>query len=172
MRPEIFSAITDEEADALRELARGQRVLELGAQYGFSTVVLAQAADYVVSVDWHRGDEHAGAEDTWKTYCDNLARYDVASKVAAMCGRFEDVLPELATAGEQFDGCFIDGQHDSASVQRDLGLALPLVKPGGWIAFHDYGRSAATGHPGFGITEVADRFGVDGVAGALAWGFR
>ena len=48
---------------------------------------------------------------------------------------------------------------------------LPLIRPGGWVAFHDYGRSEATGHPGFGVTQVADAFGVAGVAGHLAWGY-
>jgi glycosyltransferase involved in cell wall biosynthesis len=39
------------------------------------------------------------------------------------------------------------------------------------VAFHDYGRSEETGHPGFGVTEVADAFGIAGRVGHLAWGF-
>ena len=173
---DIPSAITGEEAARLASLASGGDVLELGAQYGFSTVILAQAARRVTSVDWHQGDASieavSGAEcaDTWEPYRANLARYGVASKVDARRGRFEDVLPALARAGVLFDGVFIDAQHDAASVQRDLDLALPLIRPGGWVAFHDYGRSEATGHPGFGVTEVADRFGIAGTAGHLAWG--
>ena len=172
---DIPSAVTAEEAAKLASLASGGDVLELGAQYGFSTVVLAQAARRVTSVDWHQGDESitamgGGSGDTWEAYRANLRRYGVASKVDARRGRFEDVLPALARQGTLFDGCFLDAQHDAAAVQADLDLVLPLLRPGAWIAFHDYGRSDATGHPGFGVTGVADAFGITGVAGHLAWG--
>jgi glycosyltransferase involved in cell wall biosynthesis len=173
---DIPTAVTTEEAAKLASLASGGDVLELGAQWGFSTVILAQAARRVTSVDWHQGDDSIAAmggeaADTWDAYRGNLARYGIAGKVDARRGRFADVLPALARQGMLFDGCFIDAQHDAAAVAADLALALPLIRPGGWIAFHDYGRSEATGHPGFGVTEVADTFGVAGVAGCLAWGF-
>ena len=168
---DIPSAVTGEEAAKLASLASGGDVLELGAWFGFSTVILAQAARRVTSVDWHQGDAHAGKEETWDAYRANLDRYGVASKVDARRGRFEDVLPALARQGALFDGAFLDAQHDSDSVQADLDLLLPLIRPGGFVAFHDYGRSEATGHPGFGVTEVADAFGIAGRVGHLAWGF-
>jgi glycosyltransferase involved in cell wall biosynthesis len=173
---DIPSAVTGEEAAKLASLASGGDVLELGAQYGFSTVILGQAARRVTSVDWHQGDASiaamgGGCPDTWEPYLANLARYGVAGKVDARRGRFADVLPALARQGVLFDGVFLDAQHDTASVEADLALALPLVRPGGWVAFHDYGRSDANGFPGFGVTEVADRFGIAGTAGSLAWGF-
>lgn len=173
---DVPSAVTSDEAARLATLASGGDVLELGAQYGFSTIILAQAARRVTSVDWHQGDASiaamgGGPADTWEAYRANLARYGVAGKVDARRGRFSDVLPALAKAGALFDGVFLDAQHDAAAVQADLELALPLVRAGGWVAFHDYGRSEETGHPGFGVTEVADRFGVAGVTGHLAWGF-
>jgi glycosyltransferase involved in cell wall biosynthesis len=172
---DIPTAVTSEEAARLANLASGGDVLELGAQYGFSTIILAQAARRVTSVDWHQGDDSiaamgGGPEDTWEAYRSNLARYGVAAKVDARRGRFTDVLPALRKQGALFDGCFLDAQHDSAAVQADLDLVLPLIRPGGWVAFHDYGRSDATGHPGFGVTPVADRFGIAGTAGHLAWG--
>jgi hypothetical protein len=173
---DIPSAVTGEEAAKLASLASGGDVLELGAQYGFSTVVLAQAARKVTSVDWHQGDASIAAmggecADTWEPYRANLARYGVAGKVDARRGRFGDVLPALAKAGALFDGVFLDAQHDSEAVAADLALALPLIRPGGWVAFHDYGRSEQTGHPGFGVTQVADGFGIAGVVNHLAWGF-
>ena len=172
---DIPSAITGEEAARLASLASGGDVLELGAWYGFSTVVLAQAARKVTSVDWHQGDGSLTAMgradgDTWAQYQSNLARYGVAARVDARRGRFEVVLPALKAQGALFDGVFLDAQHDAAAVQADLDLVLPLIRPGGWVAFHDYGRGPETGHHGFGVTEVADRFGVAGVAGHLAWG--
>jgi hypothetical protein len=171
--PDIASAVTAAEAEALADLARGKVVLELGAWHGFSTVVLASVADFVVSVDWHMGDAHAGQQDTWAVFCDNLKRHGVSDRIQVIRERFDTALPRLAIqAGGPFaDGCFLDAQHDEASVTKDLALALPLIKPGGFMAFHDYGRGPHNGHQGFAVTPVADRFGVAGVVGYLAWGF-
>lgn len=168
---DVQSAVTLAEATALANLARGKTVLEMGAWHGFSTIVLASVAELVISVDWHQGDDHAGKQDTWATFENNLVRYGVADRVVVHKGRFEDELPKLAVAGLQVDGVFLDGMHDEASVSRDTGLALALIKPRGFIAWHDYGRSAATGNAGFEVTEVADRFGVSGRVESLAWGF-
>ena len=41
---DVTSAVTPDEAMALANLARGRTVLELGAHYGFSTIVLASVA--------------------------------------------------------------------------------------------------------------------------------
>src|SRR5262249_28361552 len=143
---DIPSAVTGEEAAKLASLASGGDVLELGAWFGFSTVILAQAARRVTSVDWHHGDAHAGEAETWEPYLANLARYGVAAKVDARRGRFDEVLPALAKAGALFDGVFLDAQHDAESVAADLALALPLIRPGGGGAFPGYGRSSETGH--------------------------
>jgi predicted O-methyltransferase YrrM len=168
----IVSAVTEEEARALAELAAGQDVLEMGAYHGFSTIVLASVASRVTSVDWHGGDVHAGMGPSRDLFTANLLRYDVLDHVDVRVGRFADVLPVLADEGALFDGLFLDAQHDAASVSADLDLALPLVRPGGFIAFHDYGRGPATGHPDFAVTEVADeRVGITGRAGHLGWGF-
>jgi hypothetical protein len=169
--PGIPSAITHEEAMQLIELANGANVLELGAQYGFSTVVLAQVAKLVCSVDTHQGDVHAGFADKWGTFQNNLKNYGVTDKVYPLRGRFEHVLPQLASQDIEFDGAFIDGAHDKVSVQRDLDLTVPLIRSGGWIAFHDYGRGPHNGFYDFAVTEVADQFGIDGVVGCLAWGY-
>jgi hypothetical protein len=38
---------------------------------------------------------------------------------------------------DRFDVVFIDGLHLYEQVRRDLDGALSVLKPGGWIAFHD-----------------------------------
>ncbi len=170
--PGIASAVTENEAYALADLARGKTVLELGAWEGFSTVVLASVAGRVTSVDWHQGDDHAGRIDTWPSFTANLTRYGLLEAVEIIRERFEDALPRLAAEGRLFDGCFLDAQHDYDSVARDVGLALPLLKPGAFVAFHDYGRSAETGNPGFEVTRAADELiGIAGRTGFLGWGY-
>jgi len=168
---DVTSSVTGAEAVALADLARDKTALELGAHYGFSTIVLASVAEKVYSVDWHQGDVHAGLGDSWAAFNFNLIRYGVTDRVQVCLGRFEDEVPKLDAAGVRTDGAFLDGLHDEASVQRDLELALTIVRPGGFIAFHDYGRGPDTGHPDFRITQVADKFGVADVVGTLAWGF-
>lgn len=167
---DILTAVSREESLALADLARGKTVLEMGAFYGHSTVVLASVADLVVSVDWHQGDSHAGDYRTEDEYRRNLTRYGVANRVLAVTARFEDVLPKLGKS--QFDGLFLDAHHTAESVSADLDLALPLLERGAFVAFHDYGRGPATGHPDFDVTSVADkRVGITGQAGHLGWGF-
>lgn len=168
--PSITTAVTPAESAELARLATGCTVLELGSFYGYSTIVMASVADMVYSVDWHQGDDHAGQYDTWEDFNANLLGYGVKPHVQAVKGRFEEEVPRLWRAGVRTDGAFLDGQHDEASVRRDLELALMLVKPGGWVAFHDYGRGEETGHHGFEVTKVADDFGVTDVVGCLAWG--
>ena len=169
---DVTSAVTPAEAAALAALCRDKTVLELGAYHGYSTVVIASVAGKVVSVDWHQGDDMAGRGDTWDVFCNTVSRYGVASRVEAVKERFETALPRLLREGEQFDGCFLDAHHSEESVRADLDLALPLVRAGGFIAYHDYGRGAATGHPGFGVTEAADDVtGITGRVGFLGWGF-
>jgi predicted O-methyltransferase YrrM len=169
--PAIASAVTANESQALADLAAGKTVLELGAWFGYSTVVLASVAEQVTSVDWHMGDEHAGIVDTYEIFTYNLQRYGVQDRVEIVRERFEEALPRMAAEGRRFDGCFLDAHHSEESVTRDIGLAVPLIRPGGFFAFHDYGRGPHNGHPGFGVTEAADRFGVTGRTGFLGWGF-
>lgn len=168
--PAIATAITAAESVALGRLAQGQTVLELGAFFGYSTILMASVADMVYSIDWHEGDEHAGDFKTWDVYRANIMGYRVQDHVTAIKGRFEDEVPKLWHDGVRVDGAFLDGQHDYASVRRDLDLALLVVKPGGWVAFHDYGRNEGNGHPGFEVTKVADEFGITGTVGFLGWG--
>lgn len=158
----ILSAITDAEAAALYELAKGCTVLELGAQYGFSTIMLAQTAKIVHSVDWHKGD---GDLDSLPALRQNLKEHHLEDKVVIHVGKFEDIYPVLGDAIA--DMVFVDGAHDENSVYRDLEFAYECLRfdePKGWIALHDIGRDHL---PGFGVERALKRFvdehAIDGV---------
>lgn len=127
--------LTLEEAKELQTLATNQQVLELGSYKGRSTVVMATTAKLVVSIDWHQGDIHIGSTDTRDEFKQNTKDF---SNIIPIIGRFADVVPQLKDY--QFDGVFVDGQHDFKSVQDDMKLALSL-KPK-WIAVHDWGLFA------------------------------
>jgi len=135
--PEIFTAVTDSEAACLRALARDRKVLEVGAQFGFSTVLMAQVAEYVVSVDWHRGDDNAGWQDSWPQFQQNLTRYAVVDRVVPIVARSLDAFRHLRDGA--FELVFHDGMHDYRGVHDDLRAVRPLLGAG-YLAVHDYGR--------------------------------
>jgi predicted O-methyltransferase YrrM len=149
---EIESAMTDAEAEKLQELARNGVVLEIGAWYGFSTIVMARVAKMVHSVDWHLGDSFTGHPDggTFQQFRENLERHKVASRVVIHLGDSGYILPMLRP--RSFDLVFVDGQHSHAAVRYDGVEARQLVKLGGIVAFHDYGR--------FGVKYGVDEIGL------------
>ena len=122
--------LTPVEADELRKLADGKTVLELGAWKGRSTVVLAETARVVMSVDNHGGiPTMPDIDDSLDDY---LATVRDLPNVVIVIADFQTVVPHLGT----FDLVFVDGTHDDEPVARDANLALtvdPTV-----IAFHDW----------------------------------
>lgn len=134
---EIPTAISDPEMVELARLAAGKTVLELGSQYGYSTVHMAKVSELVVAVDHHRGDVNASYEYSLPRFLENLRLHDVEDKVIPIVGPIEDAVPLLAD--HQFGLVFVDADHEEASVLRDGQLAIRMVAPGGIIAFHDYG---------------------------------
>ncbi len=45
------------------------------------------------------------------------------------------------TVAHVYDFLFIDGDHSEAGCRQDYEMYAPLVRPGGWIAFHDIVRT-------------------------------
>jgi len=132
--PDIPTAVSPAETAVLYELAEGKIVLELGSWLGASTVVLCSSAKRVHAVDWHRGDEHAGFHNTAEAY---LANTRQCENLITHIGRFEEVVP-LFRVG-LFDFVFVDGYHTYDATYQAGILSRFAVKPGGKVAFHDYG---------------------------------
>ena len=146
--PDIMTSVLPDEADRLRELATDAVVLEVGAWWGFSTVLIALVAKSVSSVEWGLGDEHAGHDESLGPLITNLDRYGVRGKVIVHVGASADVLPLLPVG--YFDFAFIDAYHTAEAVRRDAELVIPLVHVHGHIGFHDYGDER------FGVKEAVD----------------
>lgn len=160
---DVESAVSQAECAELAGLAEGLTVLECGAWLGRTTIVLAQAAASLHSVDWHRGDPHAGEGSTIIEYISNLNRYGALAnpRVSIHVGRFDEVLPVLKPGA--FDVVFLDGFHSYEQVRDDIVLLHPLVAAGGTLAFHDYGVEQ------FGVTKAVDEmYEVDHVVETLA----
>jgi predicted O-methyltransferase YrrM len=152
--------LTPDEGQALMNLAHGAVVLELGAYRGRSTIALASVAKRVVSVDWHRGDPAVGNSDTLGRFMANVEAAGVRGKVVPVVGRIEDVGPILGS--RTFHLVFIDDDHE-ATVRLSTELAVRVVRPGGWIAWHDWNyRQVQEAAAACCLTPV-------GFRGVLAW---
>jgi len=149
------------EAECLQRYAMGKVCLEIGAYCGRSTVTMGLVANYVVSIDHHKGDEGTGPADTYGVFLSNILQFFLINRVSARVGDVEQVGPTLGS--EQFDMAFVDGAHDEASVARDLALSLRVVRPGGRILLHDRhypGVIAAMRTHGVEAVEVAGSIAV------------
>lgn len=132
------------EGAALAELAQGKYVLEIGAYCGRSTICLAQTAHLVIVIDTFDGRATLDPKPTRALFEANIRRYGVDPKITALEGTASTQLRLVRRAHAWFDVIFIDGAHDVDSVRSDIAGALPLLSPGGVLAFHDY----STYHPG------------------------
>lgn len=154
-----IQTVNDEELALLLPLAAGREVLELGSWLGWSTMELCAVASRVWSIDWHhdqlqlvrrkggpavRFSEHdldtlhqPSGGWTLPHFMRTTARHRFSGRLIVTVGRVEAVLPLMPPA--RFDLIFHDADHSREGVARDLALALPLLRPGGWIAAHDYG---------------------------------
>ena len=110
--------MTQREQVALRELARGRVVLELGAWKGQGTAQLCGVAQEVWSVDWHLGDAHVGWQDTLPAYLAATRPYREHFRLVTVIGSFDQVLPRLQEVG--WDLILLDGAHDRRQVDADL----------------------------------------------------
>lgn len=131
----ITSALQHPEAARLAELAHGKLVLEVGSEYGRSTIALASTAHRVHAVDWHRGDGMSGWKDSLPEFLENLSKYKVRDKVTVHLGTWQEVAPVMGAY--RFDLAFIDGDHSEEAVKRDFELAVRVTKMDGRFVFHD-----------------------------------
>jgi predicted O-methyltransferase YrrM len=135
---DIQSAVSAAQGDALASLAADKDVLEIGSEFGFATIRMAEVARRVVSIDWHRGDGYSGYKDSLGLFMDNIKRYGVLGVVLPIVARVEDIGSFLADG--RFDLVFVDGDHGVLAVLHDCELARRVAKTGGVVAVHDCGN--------------------------------
>jgi predicted O-methyltransferase YrrM len=134
----LWTAILPEEAQRLRELAAGRKVLEVGAAHGYSAIVMALAGAKISSIDTHEGTTWLG--DTLTAMRNNLIAFGVSDRVAILQGKSEAIMPQLVAAGDHFDFIFLDGGATYEENCWDLHWAMKLVEDYATIARHDYGH--------------------------------
>lgn len=157
---------------AARAAAEGREAvaLELGTYCGHGAALLAGAGCRVTTVDrfdpgWDA--PHGGRCPTERSADYALQLWEelgLSDRVRPVAADVTD--PEApAEAPPAVDLLFVDADHQVASLERQCALWLPLVRPGGVVAFHDWGmrgdealpwdvagvaRRACAGWEGFG----------------------
>jgi hypothetical protein len=145
---EIPGWMSDVELSWLAEAAKGHgTIIEVGSHQGRSTRTLGNNCPGTVhAVDpwpddgtvvspigskWRR--DYLGV---YRSFCRNLSDLIESKKVVPHRGFFEEGMfpPDFA------DMVFIDGDHSAAGVLRDILIAQTVLKSGGLMCGHDYGR--------------------------------
>jgi hypothetical protein len=137
---DIPTALSEPEAVALQQLAAGKRVLEVGALLGFSTVLMAQVAEEVVSVDPHDGYPAENPRPTWHEFNGNLLRFDVADRVVAYRDFYNGKTAALITDDHdapEFAFIDADGTYETTIMLIEL-VAEHMHADAPIIAVHDY----------------------------------
>lgn len=155
---DIPTAVIHVEQEKLAELATGRTVLELGSDYGGSTVLMARVARLVHAVD---DFAHRGPGGQLPDFVANLERYGVRDRVIVHCGSFDDVVPFLR---RKFDFAFLDGEHNYEDTLDQIALARSVLKPGSLIAVHDYEPQTFAG-----VVRAVNKLGKPQVVATLAW---
>jgi predicted O-methyltransferase YrrM len=150
---------TDIEAAVIRALVvwsvRGKTadVLEIGTLFGVGVAAIHEICRFrfddlhLTVIDPLNGYYQAGAADillnmpiSLEVFEANMARAGIApSDFTVIRGLSEDQAVIEKAAQRRYDVLVIDGDHSLLGVRRDLENYAPLIKPGGYIVFDDYG---------------------------------
>ena len=168
------------------DLPPDAQVVEVGSWMGASTCFIAGglkgAATKIFAVDNFQGLSTCGEDAAW--YNRHFRRLGAHSTLEifrrnfselGLTQRSEPVVSDslaaartLAARRGTIDLIFIDGDHSYEACRDDIAAWAPFVKPGGVIAFHDFGSRAD------GVTRAifeavkAGRFAeIVGVAGTI-----
>jgi predicted O-methyltransferase YrrM len=138
--PEISGWLYDHEFLALKQLAQGKTVLEIGAFQGRSTVAFAQGAKYIVTVDHFGGDEFTemvGSQLSRETVIEAFARNTkpYMNKITCVVSDMYKALPFLNP--RDYDVIFYDAGHTAEDAKFFCDWALD-ARDDTTIALHDY----------------------------------
>jgi glycosyltransferase involved in cell wall biosynthesis len=128
----------------VQSLPKDAIIVEIGSFQGRSTVAMASACigtdRHIYSIDtWDGNDSDFSERQFFEIWQQNVENNNLSQYVTPLRGYSHDVLNrwmELAE-GKAIDFIFIDGSHQYEDVLKDFEMSFPLVKDGGWIAFHD-----------------------------------
>lgn len=116
-------------------------MIEIGSYMGESTMMFASVNlfDKIHAIEPFEGEEDFNDlfdydwEEVKNEYLLNTRYWD---NIQLWEDYSYNVVDEFKESSVDF--IYVDGSHEYEDVKRDLELYLPLIKPGGYIAGHDY----------------------------------
>ena len=136
------AAFEDTECKALYDLCCAQRsssvVVEIGCQLGRTSSIIAQVGK---SIGYH--SVHIDPYTFQLEYLSGwiAMMHGIGHPFTFLCMRTDQAGRELLQYGE-IDLLLIDGDHTEAGVRADCHVAAELVRRGGIMCAHDYGRDS------------------------------
>ncbi len=119
-------------------------IVEIGSFKGRSTVAIAYACvgtkRKLYSIDtWDGNNSDFAHRNFFEEWQGNVEKNGLEEYVVPLRGYSHDVLSrwQELVGNKPIDLIFIDGSHEYFDVLKNFELAFPLIKYGGWIAFHD-----------------------------------
>ena len=129
-----------DQGQTLREFAKDARVLEIGAWKGHQAINMAQVAIEVWAID-NFVNLWTDEKDIEQQFRNNVQKYGVSDKIKLFVGESKDILNQIydqcLEKHFRFDFIVVDGGHETPVVNQDSEWACKLIKPNGYIAWHD-----------------------------------
>lgn len=154
-------------ADIFREAPHGSTGAEIGVYKGdFSATILGQCVvDRLYLIDpWCRITEGNFLNDPWLTkYTEEnfeicAERFGRDSRVVMMRTTSLEAAASFVASGTLLDWVYLDACHAYPEVLADLEAWAPLIKPGGFLAGHDFHDDGTKELLGFGVRTAIATF--------------
>lgn len=162
------------------------QVVEIGSWMGASTCFLAAglrgAGARIHAVDNFQGLSLCGEDVTWyqrhfrklgtnstlEIFRANFAALGLTARAEPVVSDSLAAAQALAAKRGTIDLIFVDGDHSYEGCRADIAAWLPYLKPGGVMAFHDFGSRASGVTQAIFETIKAGRFAeIVGVANTI-----
>jgi predicted O-methyltransferase YrrM len=127
----------------------GSIIVELGVTHGRTAAILCYAAKLQGLI--YYGVDNFTLEGNAKDTQANLDRLDLPFNL--LVGDTQSV-----PFSQPIDFLIVDAGHDVVNITQDCQRWLPMVKPGGIVAFHAYNPSIDQTDPHWGIKNCVDVF--------------
>jgi cephalosporin hydroxylase len=119
-------------------------MIEIGSYMGESTMMFASSGIFktIHSIEPHQGAELFN-ETNGYDWSDVEREYIINTRYFDNIIHHKDYSYNISEEFEDnsIDFIYIDADHTYESVNRDLKLYLPKLKPNGWIGGHDYNKN-------------------------------
>jgi len=134
-----------------------KHILEIGSYFGGNFYVLCKLSNPLglkISIDCptfqnkETQSQLQIAYNYMKTFSENVRVINTDSHL----DETKNVVLSIMQ-NQKFDFIFIDGDHSYEGVKKDFEMYSPLIKPGGYIAFHDINSTDHPNQSNYGVSK-------------------